>query len=237
MEPVEEKLDYRAAQGRQVMGACPPGPRDRFPGATFLAFRRDALGLLLSTARHYGDITYYRLGAGSISFLIVHPEQVKEILVTHHRHFTGLAFEAGKSITGDLTLPLDNGLKTRATWFTADVGFDLGNSWYLQNTPTAQGLLGSPSGTTFQYFFTNHFAATGAPARFDTPNGLVAPGGEWHVEKPISAVQDQLTLRRKFGRHSLFPRWAPRQLYPGQSLVLYRHPDRCAGQPTLPGPG
>jgi iron complex outermembrane receptor protein len=131
---------------------------------------------------------------------------------------------------GDLTLPLDNGLKTRATWFTADVAFDLGNGWYLQNIaqvmqndqewnaiipfnavaqqdfvtgPTSQGLLGFPSGTTFQYFFTNHFDATGAPALFDTPNGLVAPGGEWHVEKPVSAVQGQLTLRGKVGRHSL----------------------------------
>ena len=27
--------------------------------------------------------------------------------------------------TGDLTLPLDNGLKTKATWFTADASFDL----------------------------------------------------------------------------------------------------------------
>jgi iron complex outermembrane recepter protein len=106
---------------------------------------------------------------------------------------------------GDLTLPLDDGLKTKATWFTADVAFELGIGWYLQNTaqvmqndqewnalipinavaaqdfvtgPPEQGLLGFPSGTTFQYFFTNHFDATGAPARFDTPNGLVAPGGE-----------------------------------------------------------
>ena len=31
----------------------------------------------------------------------------------------------------------------------------------------------------------------------------MALAGEWHVEKPISAIQDQLQLRRQFGRHSL----------------------------------
>jgi cytochrome P450 len=78
----------------------PPGPRDRFPGETFLAFRRDALGLLLRTARRYGDVAHYRLGRLRL-YLITHPEQVKDVLVTHHRHFTGLAFEAGKSVMGE----------------------------------------------------------------------------------------------------------------------------------------
>lgn len=132
--------------------------------------------------------------------------------------------------TGDLTLPLDNGLKTKGTWFTADVSFDLPNGWFLQNTaqamqndqewnallpfnlipateyatrPTADGGLGFPAGSTSQLFFTNQFDGAGARLPFNTANGLVAPGGEWHVEKPISAVQNQLSLRRAFGRHSL----------------------------------
>jgi iron complex outermembrane recepter protein len=131
---------------------------------------------------------------------------------------------------GDLTLPLDNGLKTKATWFTADASFDLTDDWHLQNTaqvmqndqewngivptnaltpqdyvtgPTTAGALGFPAGSTFQYTFTNHFGPTGAPLPFDTPNNLVAPGGQWHVEKPMSAIQDQLQLRRSFGKHSL----------------------------------
>jgi iron complex outermembrane receptor protein len=129
--------------------------------------------------------------------------------------------------TGDLRLPLDNGLKTLATWFTADASFDLTPEWHLQNTAqvmqndqewnallpfdlipateyaTSSRGLKFPAGTTSQFFFTNHFDATGKPLPFDTPNGLVAPGGEWHVEKPISAVQDQLSVRRTFGKHSL----------------------------------
>jgi iron complex outermembrane recepter protein len=131
---------------------------------------------------------------------------------------------------GPLQLPLDNGLRTKATWFTGDVGLDLTKDWHLQNTaqvmqndqewnaqpsgglfsaqdfitaPKDQGGLGFPAGSTGQYFFTNVFDAKGAPLPFDTPNGLVASPGEWHIEKPISAVQDQLSLRRTFGRHSL----------------------------------
>src|SRR5678810_1195526 len=37
---------------------------------------------------------------------------------------------------------------------------------------------------------------------FSTPNCLVAPEQLWHVEKPISAFQDQLQLRRAFGQRS-----------------------------------
>ena len=131
---------------------------------------------------------------------------------------------------GPLELPLDNGLRTKATWFTGDVGLDLTKDWHLQNTAQVmqnnqewnaqpsgglfsaqdfitaakdQGGLGFPAGSTGQYFFTNVFDAKGDPLPFDTPNGLVASPGEWHIEKPISAVQDQLSLRRTFGRHSL----------------------------------
>jgi cytochrome P450 len=79
---------------------CPPGPRDHFPGAIFLAFRRDPLDVLLSAGRCYGDIARYQLGPIRL-YLVNHPELVKEVLVTRHRHFTGLAFEAGKSIMGE----------------------------------------------------------------------------------------------------------------------------------------
>jgi outer membrane receptor protein involved in Fe transport len=133
--------------------------------------------------------------------------------------------------TGDLTFPLDNGLRTEAVWFTADVSLDLSDNWHLQNAaqvmnnaqqwnallpfntftaadyltaPAGQGGLGLPAGTAATYVFTNHFDANGVTkSLFDTPNGLVSPGGLWHVEKPLSAIQDQLTLRRTFGKHSL----------------------------------
>jgi iron complex outermembrane recepter protein len=134
--------------------------------------------------------------------------------------------------TGELTLPLDNGLKTQATWFTVDVGLDLPNDWHFQNTAqvmhndqehnalvpgdiksaadfvasltNADGSSRFPAGSTFQLLFTNHFDAAGTnKLPFDTPNGFVIPSVEWHVDKPISAIQDQLQLRRRFGKHTL----------------------------------
>ncbi|HZN97082.1 MAG TPA: TonB-dependent receptor, partial [Gemmatimonadales bacterium] len=129
-----------------------------------------------------------------------------------------------------LRLPLDNGLKTKGTWFTADVSLDLSDDWHLQNTagvmrnnqewnaipngnlftaadfitaPLGSGGLGFPAGSTGQYFFTNHLDAAGNKIPFDTPNGLVARQGEWHIDKPISAVQNQLSVQRRFGAHSL----------------------------------
>jgi outer membrane receptor protein involved in Fe transport len=132
--------------------------------------------------------------------------------------------------TGDLTLPLDNGLKTTAAWLTADAAFDLADGWSIQNSaqfmrndqewnalepanvftvqdwvtgPPGQAGLGLPAGTTVALTFTNHRDPAGTPLPYDTPNGLVAPGSLIHVAKPISAVQDQLQLRRSFGRHAL----------------------------------
>jgi outer membrane receptor protein involved in Fe transport len=133
---------------------------------------------------------------------------------------------------GTLELPLDNGLKTKATWFTADASFNLKNDWHLQNIaqvmqndqewnalvpsnalsvqdwitgPAGSGGLGLPAGTTVQLTFTNHFDLAPVPNHlpFDTPNGLVAPGELIHVSKPISAIHDQLQLRRQFGPHAL----------------------------------
>ena len=133
--------------------------------------------------------------------------------------------------TGELVLPLDNGLRTKGTWFTVDAGLDLQNDWHLQNTAqvmhnyqehnalvpgtilsaadfvagltNADGSSRFPAGSRYQLLFTNHLDVAGNKEAFDTPNGFVIPSIEWHVEKPISAIQDQLQLRRSFGRHTL----------------------------------
>jgi hypothetical protein len=133
--------------------------------------------------------------------------------------------------TGDLNLPLDNGLRTSAQWYTADVGLDLTDEWHLQNTgqfmqdqqewnalvpsnaiaatdyataAKGQGGLGLPAGTTTTLTYTNLFDPTGTThLPFSTANGLVAPGQLIHVGKPISAFQDQLQLRRSFGKNTV----------------------------------
>ena len=124
---------------------------------------------------------------------------------------------------GNLRLPLDNGLRTEATWFTVDAAFDLADDWRIQNTAqvmqndqewnallgnnlvTASDYLaglGLPAGTTAQLVYTNQLDAFGRRLPYDNPNGLVALAGLWHVNKPISAIHDQIQLRRQFGRHS-----------------------------------
>src|SRR3954467_164695 len=133
--------------------------------------------------------------------------------------------------TGDLNLPLDNGLRTSAQWYTADVGIDPTEDWHVQNTAQwmqdqqewnalvpstavpasdfatatkGQGGLGLPAGTALTLTYTNVFDPTGKThLPFTTPNGLVAPGQLIHVSKPLSAFQDQIQVRRTFGRHTL----------------------------------
>jgi iron complex outermembrane recepter protein len=132
--------------------------------------------------------------------------------------------------TGTQSLPLANGLRTDASWFTADAAFDLAKDFHLRNSAQVmhdnqewnalvpsnamsvndfvtgskgQAALGLPAGSTIQLFYTNHFDAEGNPLPFNTPNGLVAPGQDIHVAKPISAFQDQLSLRKGFGKNTL----------------------------------
>ncbi|HET7457638.1 MAG TPA: TonB-dependent receptor, partial [Gemmatimonadaceae bacterium] len=131
---------------------------------------------------------------------------------------------------GSLRLPLGDGLRTSASWFTVDGQFDLKNGFTLQNTaqamrnaqgwnailpfnvfsaadfitaPGNQGGLGLPAGTTYSYTYTNRVDAFGKPLAFNNANGLVAPSGEWHVEKPLTAFQDQLSLSKHFGQNAL----------------------------------
>jgi cytochrome P450 len=80
--------------------AFPPGPRSRYPGAHLLAFRCDPSTFLATVARMYGDIAHGTLGRQHL-YLLNHPSDVQDVLVTHHRRFTGLAFEAGKRLTGE----------------------------------------------------------------------------------------------------------------------------------------
>ncbi|HEX7091905.1 MAG TPA: TonB-dependent receptor [Longimicrobiales bacterium] len=129
---------------------------------------------------------------------------------------------------GRLSLPLDDGLRTQAYWLTGDARFVLPDGWSLQNSiqvmenqqgwnaivpsdvrPVQDWLddvlsaMGFPDGSQAQLFYTNHRDAEGNRLPFDTENGLVAPAGLWHVEKPLSAFQNQFQLRREIGQHSM----------------------------------
>jgi iron complex outermembrane receptor protein len=131
---------------------------------------------------------------------------------------------------GDQALPVDDGLRTVASWFTADAGFDMKNDWHLRNSaqvmhddqqwnalvpsnamsvgdfvtgPKNQAALALPAGSTIQLFYANVKDAAGHPVPFNTPNNLVAPGQDIHVAKPLAAFQDQLSLSKAFGRSNV----------------------------------
>ena len=135
--------------------------------------------------------------------------------------------------TGTLQLPLENGIRTRGYWLTADAGFDLGNGWHVQNIAQVMNdpgeewnaitnsdmmpvdtfgrsqmlrlaRLGFTDSTTatYRFTYTNHFDASGNPAVYNTANGLIALMGEFHVEKPISAFQNALTIRKRVNRNT-----------------------------------
>jgi iron complex outermembrane receptor protein len=126
--------------------------------------------------------------------------------------------------TGQLELPLDDGLRTQAYWLTADANFQIGDGWTIRNSAQVmqdnQGWnaivpndvmpdsvwirsLGITADST-KLVFTNVFDASGQNRLpFNTPNHLVAPSGEWHVEKPISAFQNQLQVQKAIGPHNL----------------------------------
>ena len=127
---------------------------------------------------------------------------------------------------GELEFPLNNGLLTKASWLTADAGFDFADNWSIQNTAQTMqdqqewnailpfdvktagdwfSSLGYPAGSTYQLFYTNLLDAKGNKLPFNMASnaglGLVAPGGEWHVEKPLQAFQDQLQIKKSVGEN------------------------------------
>ncbi|MBC7910454.1 MAG: cytochrome P450 [Pyrinomonadaceae bacterium] len=79
----------------------PPGPKRKFWGANFLAFRRDPVGFLQAAAREHGDIVYFKMGPQEVYFLN-HPDHVKDVLVTHHQNFIkGRALQRAKRLLGE----------------------------------------------------------------------------------------------------------------------------------------
>ena len=87
-------------RGNKPSVSYPPGPRSRYPGTLLLAFLRDSLGLVTRVAREYGDIAHATLGWKHL-YLLNHPDDVGDVLVTHSRRFTGLAFQASKRLIGE----------------------------------------------------------------------------------------------------------------------------------------
>jgi cytochrome P450 len=64
----------------------PPGPRRGIPFAHLAAFRRDPLQFLDRLHREHGDVARFHFGPRRL-YLLAHPDQVRDVLVTQHRNF------------------------------------------------------------------------------------------------------------------------------------------------------
>ena len=80
--------------------ALPPGPPQRYPGQTLLAFTRDPLAALERMAG-YGDVSHFRVGR-QLVYLANHPDLVRDVLVTHGRRFAkGRGLERARVLLGN----------------------------------------------------------------------------------------------------------------------------------------
>ena len=95
------------------MPPFPPGPKQGFPGSTYLRFRKNPLSFLERMAREFGDVSYFRLGREDI-VLVNHPEIIRGILLTKHSNFTkGRAFFRAGGLLGEGLLTSEGELHRR----------------------------------------------------------------------------------------------------------------------------
>lgn len=90
-----------AVPPRHSQTRLPPGPRQRFPGQHALALARDRLGFFQRLAAGHGDVSAFTV-AGRPVVLLAHPDLVRDLLVTHQRHFVkGRGLEQARRLLGD----------------------------------------------------------------------------------------------------------------------------------------
>ena len=79
----------------------PTQPRPRFPGDFILQMRRNPLDFLTHLADQHGDFVHFRIGKQNM-FLLNHPDYVKEMLVTQHKHLEkGRALQQARRVLGN----------------------------------------------------------------------------------------------------------------------------------------
>jgi cytochrome P450 len=93
--------------------ALPPGPARGIPGSQLLRFRRDPLGFLSAAAGQHGDVVRIQFGPREV-VLFVHPDHVKEILVTQQRTFIkSMVLQRSRRVLGDGLLTSEGELHLR----------------------------------------------------------------------------------------------------------------------------
>jgi cytochrome P450 len=96
-----------------MTAATIPGPRRRYPGEFTLALVRRPLDFLPALARDFGDVVAFDLGTQPM-VLLSHPDQIRDVLVTHGRHFhKGRGLERAKILLGNGLLTSEGELHLR----------------------------------------------------------------------------------------------------------------------------
>jgi cytochrome P450 len=79
----------------------------------FLSFRRDPLHTVAGLKERYGDIAHFRVGSRHL-YLLSHPEDIREVLVTHPRDFNkSRALQVAKRVLGEGLLTSEGDLHLR----------------------------------------------------------------------------------------------------------------------------
>jgi cytochrome P450 len=91
----------------------PPGPQSKLPGSQLRRFRRDPTTYLSAAARRYGDVVHLDFTYSQV-YLLNHPDDIQDVLVTHHRNFIkSLALQRTKRVLGDGLLTSEGDLHLR----------------------------------------------------------------------------------------------------------------------------
>jgi len=90
----------------------PPGPRG-LPFAHLPAFRRDPIRFVERLHATYGDVARFRFGPRRL-YLVAHPDQVRDVLVTNHRNFIkSKALQRARAVLGQGLLTSEGDMHLR----------------------------------------------------------------------------------------------------------------------------
>lgn len=91
-----------------------PGPAGLPVAGSLFAVRRDPIAFLTRTSAEYGDVVRFRVGHRLQAFFFRHPDQVRDVLVTHQHAFKkGRGLEWAKHFLGEGLLTSEGEFHTR----------------------------------------------------------------------------------------------------------------------------
>src|SRR5262249_5500529 len=103
-----------SAPNAQVAVAAPPGPPGLPLVGSLFRMRRDPLGFFTRVSEEYGDCVRFRVGRGNVVTFFRHPDQIKDVLVTHqHAFMKGRGLQWAKVFLGEGLLTSEGEFHTR----------------------------------------------------------------------------------------------------------------------------